>query len=149
MRKICLAVFLLAGCEEEALEHPPAPPEATLAELQAASLPSSQPSSTPAPPPAKLTTMLEFMRDQLEPEARKALLSKKPDPALDRLLRILAVSAPADPKMTASLTRSWQALTENSLKPGRYAQGCKQCHQSYLRYYKKKYGDRTFAVPEP
>ena len=86
--------------------------------------------------------MAQFMSERLEPAARRAMTSKKSDPALDHWLKILIAQQPDDAKFKA-----WTAITQNSMKPGRYAQGCRQCHQIYLRPYKKKYHSETFAVP--
>jgi hypothetical protein len=145
------ALFLLSACEDEAMLHPPTPPSTAIPELGAASQPATaQAASASAPSsgyPTPVMTMSQLMTERIEPEARKAFMSKKPDPVLDRLLTLLAQLAPDDAKFTASPTRSWEALTQNSLRPGRYAQGCRQCHAAYLRPYKRKYHDLTFPVP--
>lgn len=142
-RSALCAVLLLAACEDEAMMHPPIPPSTAIPELGAASQPATQPASASAPAvAAPQLTMAQFMIERIEPAARKALLSKKADPALDHWLKILAEQAPDDPKFKA-----WNAITLNSLKPGRYAQGCRQCHAVYLRSYKKKYRELTFPVP--
>ena len=142
-RLLVCSVLLLVACEDEAMMHPPTPPSTTVPELGAASQPTTQSASAPTTAvKAPEMTMAQFMSDKIEPAARRALMNKKPDPSLDHWLKVLVTQAPADPKFKA-----WDAITQNSMKPGRYAQGCRQCHAVYLRSYKKKFHDVTFPVP--
>lgn len=144
MRRFALcAALLLAACEDEAMMHPPIPPSTAIPELGAASQPATQAASAPVvAPAAPQLTMAQLMSERIEPAARKVLTSKKPDAALDHWLKIVMAQAPEDPKF-----RAWTAMTQNSMKAGRYAQGCRQCHAAYLRPYKKKFHDVTFPAP--
>lgn len=167
-----LAACFLVACQEEALRHPPPPPpnpielsweptvspkrgEAVLgtaapvgatAPGAAASAPTSQPSSEPASAPTKKTmTMAMFMKDYIEQEARLAMRDKVASPKLDAYLKQLARMAPDDERFNLD-GREWKALALDSIGPENYADGCKSCHVSYLKPYKKKYRSDTFDI---
>jgi hypothetical protein len=162
-----LAACFLLACQEEALRHPPPPPPnpielnwepsvspkrddavttGAIVRGTAASEPTSQPSSEPASAPTKKTlTMAMFMKDYIEPEARTAMRDKVASPKLDAYLKLLADMAPDDERFNLD-GREWKALALDSIGPENYAGGCKSCHVSYLKPYKKKYRTDTFEI---
>ncbi len=154
---VWLAVLFCAGCEEEAILHPPAPPTTPVAALSPLKrLPASAPASEPtsqevAKKPKKSMTLVAFMEDLIEPEAKKAAKAKGRSEALEAMLLQLPAMFPADdPKLEVKGSKKgWDAIIEASLKTTKYNQSCKQCHATWKKAYKKAYHDREVEVEAP
>lgn len=163
------AAAVFVGCQEEALRHPAGAPSKAVeldwtpvasqvvADVGAsgpleppapASTPSSQPASQPQAAASVTVTMAMFMKDYIEPEARVAIASKQGSAKLDAFLKQLADMAPDDERFSLP-GREWAALTLDSIGAGNYADGCRQCHASYMKPYKKKYRAQTYELDLP
>lgn len=152
---------LLAACEEEAIVHPPPPPATPVREL-GNTTPIADATSQPAKPagpaaptgatarPTQKMTLEDFMEDVIEPQTRKAVKSKKQDPALDALLKQLGTLMPEE--LAAGATgpkKTWQAIVDATFAaPGvpKYGASCKQCHALWKKPYKKTFHKREVDV---
>lgn len=164
-----LALCLMVGCDEEAIDHPPPPPTTPVRELAAAAtqpiLPTvasstvapTGPTGTVASAPAatlKKMTLEAFMDDYIEPATRKAVKSKKASPELEALLRQLGGMFPDELKALAvGGKKPWDQIVEASLTVPKgvpkYGLVCKQCHAAWKKPYKKAFRKREVDVALP
>ena len=149
-------LIVLIACQEEALRHPAPPPSQPIElswDATERKTPASTPTANPASSPAsaetvKTITMLEFMKNYIEPEARIAFRDKAASQKLELYLKELAEMAPEDSAFSVP-GKEWKELTLGSMTPATYATGCKACHAAYLKPYKRKYRNDTFEIALP
>jgi len=157
LRSVVFISFCLGhvACAEEAIVRPPAPPNVPVKELGAAparpaSEPASAAASEPVAPAKKMTTLVDFMEDVIEPEMKKAMKAMKAkgrSSTLDALLRQVSNMAPEDPKYRPeNPAKTWDGIVEAALKTPKYGQSCKQCHALYKKPYKKAFRKREVEV---
>ena len=157
-----LALSLVVGCDEEAIDHPPPPPSTPVRELAAAATQPILPTVAPTGPvvasaPAatrKKMTLEAFMDDYIEPATRKAAKSKKASPELEALLRQLGAMFPDELKAQAvGAKKPWDQIIEASLSASKgvpkYGLSCKQCHAAWKKPYKKAFHKREVDVALP
>ncbi|MCC6807114.1 MAG: hypothetical protein IT381_06800 [Deltaproteobacteria bacterium] len=154
---LALALFS-AGCEDEAILHPPPPPATPVRELGSAAPPAevaaaSKPVAKVEAAAKQKMTLQMFMEDHVEPAARRAAKTKKADPALEALLRQLGALMPEELRATAQGPKKpWDAIVDATLSAGavpKYGLACKQCHALWKKPYKKTFRKREIDAALP